>query len=319
MIFPWHTQLWEPLWRLCKDERLPHALLFAGPAGVGKRQFATSFAGAVLCQNPSALGAVCAKCHACCLIQAHSHPDFRVIAPEEEGHAIKIDQIRELSEFIQKTSHQGGYRVVIIQPATAMNTYAANALLKTLEEPTPNTLIILISDQRASLPMTVISRCQQVRFSIPPRDQALAWLNSTLIMDWSPILEVTQEAPLLALEWTEKGIWPLYQNFMRDLSLLSNQESDPLQLAVQWKEANMLWVFDMFFHWLIKLIRLEHLTVDADQLNSLHIPTHISATFLWEFAEYLQRLRVEALGPFNLNQQLLLESLFIRWAQYASR
>jgi len=304
-ILPWHAELWQQLWHLNQENRLPHALLFTGPLGIGKYVLAQAFSQAILCQNPGEYGVICEKCHACHLVQANSHPDLRIIEPEEKGHAIKIDQIRELSEFIQNTSHQGGYRIVIIQPATAMNHYASNALLKTLEEPTPNTLLILISDQRLPLPATIVSRCQSLHMSMPDRDQALRWLKCKGEAQWAAILDATQGAPLLAQDWHAEGVWPLYQNFMRDLIALGKQEVDPLQLAVQWKEVNMLWIFDLFFQWILKLMRNEQ--------------NHLSSTQLWEFVDHLQHLRANVLGPYNLNQQLLLESLFIRWAQYAAR
>jgi len=320
MIYSWQTQEWEQLGRLRKENRLPHALLFTGPAGVGKRALAQIFARLVLCQNSQDVDSACGACHACHLTQAGSHPDFRQVQPEEDGNTIKIDQIRELSEFVQQTSHQGGLRVVLIQPATAMNTASANALLKTLEEPAPNTLLILISDNRSRLPVTILSRCQQVRFSAPPRAMALAWLAAQdASLNWEPILDATRGAPLLALQWQQEGVWSAYQNFMNDLAALTRQEADPFQLAVQWKDANLLWLFDLFFNWLLKLMRLQAAPEQNVNEPAALVAGHIHSHYLLEFADYLQRLRADALVPFNLNQQLMLESLFIRWVQYVSR
>lgn len=322
MMHSWHQELWQQLVRSYRENRLPHALLFSGPAGLGKRQLAEAYAQLVLCKKSQEAAASCGHCHSCQLMSAQSHPDFYLVQPEQEGQAIKIDQIRELSEFIQKTSHQGGYRVVLIQPAEAMNSYAANALLKTLEEPTPNTLIMVISDQKAALLPTIRSRCQLLRFSAPAEKEALAWLtsqNQGPAAYWKPILQATQGAPLLALAWHQQGVWLSYQDFMRDLLALSKQEADPLQLAVQWKDASILWVFDMFFQWLIKLMRVEQQVATEEEIILASLPAPISMLQLLEFADYLQNLRVEASGPYHLNQQLLLESLFIVWSQYATR
>ncbi|HVY53226.1 MAG TPA: DNA polymerase III subunit delta' [Gammaproteobacteria bacterium] len=320
MIFPWQATQWETLSRMHSEKRMPHALLFAGPLGVGKREIAKALAQRVLCEKNTIniTDISCGNCHACHLIAAESHPDLHIVQPEQEGQAIKIDQIRQLAEFIQNTSHQGGYRVVIIQPATAMNAYAANALLKTLEEPSPNTLLILVNDQRIPLPITIVSRCQQIRFAIPETELALSWLqHQDSSVNWSAILEATQGAPLLALEWQNQGVWPQYQNFMQDLFALSQHSADPMELAIQWKEANILWVFDMFFQWLLKLMQVQQ--VRKSETLSLHdIAENIPTSNLLAFASYLQRLRIDALGPYNLNQQLLLETLFIRWAQYVS-
>lgn len=321
MIFSWQQAVWQQLKNLHLNNRLPHALLFTGVVGIGKRQLAEAFAGWVLCQHSLEYDFACGHCQFCQLMKAQSHPDLCLIQPEQESRAIKIDQVRELNEFIQKSSHQGGYRVVVIQPATAMNTYAANALLKTLEEPTANTLIILISDQQTVLPITIVSRCQQFRCVAPSRQEALAWLCSESDQDenfWSPILVATGGAPLLAKTWHQQGVWPLYQNFMRDLAALSKHEADPVHLAVQWKDASLFWVFNMFFQWIIKLISAQQGVSQEDDFMTALLPQDISVVNLLKFADYLQALRIEALGPYNLNQQLLLESLFIRWSQYAA-
>ncbi len=318
MIFSWQTQQWDQLCRLLNEGHLPHALLFMGPPGLGKRTLALEFSRLVLCQNRNG-SAPCSHCHACHLMQADSHPDFRVLQPEQEGQAIKIDSIREIGGFVQQTGHQGGARIVLIQPATAMNHYAANALLKTLEEPAPQTLLILISDQRASLPITLMSRCQKIRFVAPPREQALNWLRSQdQNIQWETILTATEGAPLLARDWQQEGVWPLYQNFMNDLSALARQEANPFDLAVQWKDANLLWIFDLFFQWLLKCLRMREVPDSAESPSTAMPPVSFSSSSLLEFIDFLQRMRAEALGPYNLNQQLMLEALFIRWVQYVS-
>jgi DNA polymerase-3 subunit delta' len=302
---------------LHQENRLPHALAFMGPQGIGKRELAREFAKLVLCQQPEG-NSICGLCHACQLIHANSHPDFWTLSPEEGSQTIKIDQVRLLSEFIQNTSHQGGFRVVIIQPATAMNTNAANALLKTLEEPTPNTLLILISDQKQPLLPTILSRCQQVHMTAPTPQQAQLWLaGQKPEVEWQGILAATHYAPLLAMEWQEQGVWAAYQSFTQDLYALSQGEADPLQLALTWKETNMLWAFDLFFGWLLKLMWAKQLPSDEPSLAE--VADHVSMAYLLEFTDYLQKIRGEVLGPYNLNPQLLLESIFIRWVQYVSR
>lgn len=319
MIFPWQAKQWQQLNRLRTENRLPHALLFSGASGIGKGELAKDFAHLILCQTPTPDHQACGSCHSCHLTKAEAHPDFRHIKPEEEGQAIKIDQVRDLTDFVQQTSHQGGYRVVILEPAEAMNINAANALLKTLEEPSPETVLILVSDQRTTLPATIISRCQQYSFSLPAREESLAWLKAESPgVEWESILDAAQGSPFMALEWHQQGIWAFYQNFFRDLYALSQQEADPLHLAVQWKDTKLLWLFDMFFHWLVRLMRADS-SMQVEQPSSYLLPGHISLLNLLEFSDYLQRLRREALGSYNLNQQLLLESLFIRWSQYAAR
>lgn len=184
-----------------------HALLLHGPAGIGKWQLAVSFAGAALCEHPGAGGAPCGACASCRLVAAGNHPDLRVVVPdalaerrpgqvagdaeaaEETADAqsaakskpsreIKIDQILALAELIGVTTHRGGIRVVVLGPADALNPASANALLKSLEEPPPGTLYLLVTDRIDRCLPTIVSRCALVRIPIPKRASALAWLEA---------------------------------------------------------------------------------------------------------------------------------------------
>lgn len=143
MKYPWQDKQWQQLWQAKQTERLPHGLLLSGLAGTGKLHFALHFTQALLCSQVSAEGDPCNTCHACRLVMTDVHPNVFRVSPEEEGHAIKVDQIRALAEFIQQSSLQGGFRVAIINPAHSMNISAANALLKTLEEPAEGAILIL--------------------------------------------------------------------------------------------------------------------------------------------------------------------------------
>src|SRR3990167_3314227 len=143
------------------QNRLSHAYLLSGIAGLGKTDFARKFAVFLLCEKKSS----CGVCRGCMLMQANNHPDFIWIAPEEKSHTIKIDQIREMSFKLSHTAHSSDYKVVVIAPADAMPVVAANALLKTLEEPSGKTIIFLIDDQKSVLPATILSRCQKIVFS----------------------------------------------------------------------------------------------------------------------------------------------------------
>src|SRR5690349_8252481 len=129
-----HQRQWDLLMRAFQHHRLPHAVLLIGKSGIGKKYFAEQFAQHVLCNKHTA----CGECKSCRLIQADTHPDLIRIGPEESGQMIKIDQIRALIDIANTTSLLGGYRIILIHPASAMNHASANALLKTLEEPTPN-------------------------------------------------------------------------------------------------------------------------------------------------------------------------------------
>ncbi|MBU6190932.1 MAG: DNA polymerase III subunit delta' [Betaproteobacteria bacterium] len=178
---------------LASRDTLHHALLFSGPEGVGKEWLARSLAAALLCDQPREDRTACGQCAACRWLSQDSHPDFRGVRPSadepvaEEGESpstrpakvsrdIRIEQIRGLAGFVEVASHRGGAKVILITPADAMNSAAANALLKTLEEPPPNTYFLLVSSRSSRLPATVRSRCRQVPVPTPPHAEALAWV-----------------------------------------------------------------------------------------------------------------------------------------------
>ncbi|MFO7642692.1 MAG: DNA polymerase III subunit delta', partial [Candidatus Competibacteraceae bacterium] len=162
---PWHEPLWRQFQQSRAAGRLPHALLLAGPAGLGKLAFAKRLARALLCETPDVEGDACGRCRSCRLFQAGSHPDYRMEQPVEEGKAIRIDPIRELCGFLGFTAQYGGYKIALLEPADRLNLNAANSLLKTLEEPPGDCLLLLVTAHPARLPATVRSRCQKVSFA----------------------------------------------------------------------------------------------------------------------------------------------------------
>jgi DNA polymerase III subunit delta' len=151
-------------------DRLAHAYLFLGPEGVGKASVAKALAGALNCAEPGEDGDACGYCPSCKRLLAGTHSDFVVIAPGSKGRnpEILIDQIREFRRHTAYPPVAGGWRVALIKPAEALNDAAANSLLKTLEEPPPQNLIILTAQVEADLFPTVVSRCQKLAFTPLP-------------------------------------------------------------------------------------------------------------------------------------------------------
>lgn len=196
---PWQGEAWARFNQQLSDNSLPHALLLAGTANSGKGRLALALARLLLCQSPSG-GLNCGKCHACELSANGSHGDLRWLQPEEKSRTIKIDQVRDTVSFATKTANFGAHKVVVIAPADAMNINAANALLKSLEEPSPGTFLILACDQLHAVPATIRSRCQIVKLPPPDTEAALEWLDqATGRRDQSEhLLDLAEGMPMLA-------------------------------------------------------------------------------------------------------------------------
>ena len=201
--------------------RLPHALLIYGPRGVGKLALAEGVSQLLLCEGKTK---PCGVCDACRWYRAGNHPDFRRIEPEalaklppadpdevtekrpkQPSIQIKIEQVRELADFLYVRSHRGGMRVALVHPAEDMNENASNALLKGLEEPPAGALFILVSHRPAQLLPTIRSRCVAVPVPIPPRESALAWLKSQNIKDAERWLAYAGGAPLRAVDYAAEA------------------------------------------------------------------------------------------------------------------
>ncbi|WP_322043488.1 DNA polymerase III subunit delta' [Paraburkholderia sp. J67] len=228
MIYPWQSGDWERLQQL--RSHWPHALLLHGQAGIGKLQFAQHLAKGLLCESPQADGQPCGTCPACTWFAQGNHPDYRVVVPEalaglvgpsgaddkddakadkadgEEGKKsrtpskeIKIEQVRALLDFTSVGSHRGGSRVVVLYPAEALNVAAANALLKTLEEPPSSVVFVLVSARIDRLLPTIISRCRQWPMGTPAPQEAQAWLAQQGVADAAALLAEAGGAPLAAL------------------------------------------------------------------------------------------------------------------------
>ena len=177
--------------------RFPHALLIQDAPGGGGAQLALLAAQTLLC---SAGKPPCGHCQSCLRVAAQSHPDLWLVGPEEDSRQIKVDQVRALSETLALTGHGAAGSVAIINPADMLNANSANALLKTLEEPRPGVLLILVTVVAARLPATILSRCLRMRIQLPGTAECAAWLRQQRGEgNWEAVLDVLGNAPLHAL------------------------------------------------------------------------------------------------------------------------
>lgn len=323
-VHPWNLTVWQRL--TYERERLPPALLLHGMPGVGKYALARALAQWLLCLAPTPQGG-CGRCQACAWFAQDAHPDLHLIEPQADGEAekdrrggavIKIGQLREAIEALSLSAHQGGWRVVIIRPAEAMNVAAANALLKTLEEPPPGVLLILVSHHPRRLLSTVRSRCRAVAIPRPAWHQALDWLTAQGVREAEAALREAGGAPLLALEFAETERCLRREGLLLALAEPAQQDWCALAEALQGAVAE---TWGWLTRWVSDLIAcrsgapIRYFPQHASRLQTLALranPLH-----LWALYETLLAAGRHLQHP--LNPQLLLESWLLRYAQIEDR
>ncbi len=313
-LLPWQEEIWRRLVTALDEGRLPHALLIQGPQGVGKDHLARRLAAALLCHAPGA-GGPCGHCDACHRVARQEHPDLAECHPEEGKRIIRVDAVRELIDFLALSAHGARGKVVIFAPAEALNVNAANSLLKTLEEPPADSTMILVSHLPGRLPATIRSRCQRVAVPLPPRLQALKWLQGQGIEgdEAEVALEACGGAPLRAWEHLEQGGEARRREVWEGLRRLASGEADVLELAQDWasQQAPPERILEWWVGWLLQLRRLQHgLEVKhpppgLEDLRSL--PPHR----LHEFADRITQVHRWLEGPVNIRLQLA--DLLYRW------
>lgn len=323
MIYPWQQPQWQHLQQGREQGRLPHALLLTGPEGLGKRHFALQLAHGLLCQQPDPQGEACGQCPRCQLITAGNHPDFFALSPAEGSSVIKIDQIRALIESFSFKSQMGGYKVALIEPAERMNPSAANALLKTLEEPGEATLLILISSTQGRLPATIRSRCQKLAFSSPERALAVEWLRQQGHPQAEVALDLAMGAPLTALAYTDEACMERRQKLFNGLQQVILGQQDPVALAGKWYAEGLQESLTWMTGWVMDMIRLKSSSpMPAAGISHLANPDLRSALqplaerldFTQLFAHLDRLKKAGRLAETQVNSQLLLEDVLIPWA-----
>jgi len=324
MAYPWHAQPFEAL--LARADRLPHALLLRGREGIGNLAFAEALARALLCENRRPDGRACGSCTACKWMEQGSHPDFRRLEPETPAEAVEaeeegtdrkprvqisIDQVRNLTGFINVSSHRGGPKVVLIHPAEALNVNAANALLKGLEEPPPRTYFMLVAHRWHQLLPTIRSRCEQIALASPSREAARAWLEQQGLRDADLALAQAGGAPLLALAADEE-YWRQRQAL---LAAISRPRFDALASAEQLRETAprlvlgwlQKWAFDLVIHKVTGRVRYNPDYIDA-------IGAAAGGLDLLEALRFQrQMVRLQRIVAHPLNARLFLEHLLLEY------
>lgn len=325
-----HSKVWNSL--QARRDRLPHALLLIGQKGLGKFELARGFAASLLCEQPQTDGRACGGCLACNWQAQGNHPDFRLLQPDaladeievEEGkkkpsRQITIDQVRGLDDFLNVGTHRGGLRIVIVNPTEAMNRNTANALLKTLEEPSPGTLFLLVSNEPMRLLPTIRSRCQSVPVAVPPAPLSTQFLAAAGVAEPARWLALAGGSPGLALELAASGQGAWLEAMIERLA--AGRQIDPLASAAELDKAlkdgkgrlQLKQLAEAMQKWLVDLaLAAESLPVRyflARQSTIAKLAAMIPAVRLIHAYRAMIVRRQEAEQP--LNARLFLEGLFL--------
>ena len=345
LLLPWNI---ERAKTLARDlERVPHALLLSGPRGVGKDRFAVWFSQLLLCHGPTSVAVPCGHCRSCQLFMSGTHPDLHVVQPEavykhstsllarygyrypaedksrdsKDSAAIRIDQIRALIAASQTRPQIATRKVLILSPADCMNVNAANSLLKLLEEPPPDSHLLLVADRVARLRATIRSRCTRIDLRIPSGGDALAWLQARgmTTVDAERLLALAGGAPLEALELAEQGFLAQRDQLVTDLDALLSGQGDPLASATRWRQLGAERSLSWLQGWLADLVRIG-VCPDAPASHNPDMASRLQAQKkrldlrqLYNLNDNVAHTR-QMLGG-SLDEQLLLEDMLIRWAE----
>lgn len=319
---PWQVSHWQRLSACIRSDRMPHAVLLTGASGVGKAYFARLLAAALVCHEKDQQGIACGKCKNCRMLEAGTHPDFILIQPEEPGKAIRIDVIREFTRKGSLTSQTGGYKAIILEPADALNTAAANSLLKTLEEPVERTVMILVTSRSGRLPATIRSRCQRYDFPPPNTGIAQKWLEQQeSVKDPGQgrlLLSLASGAPLQALDYARNGTLEERASMIKETRSILKGQLDPVAVALRWSQLDQRNVIQWFSGWLIDIIRLKIASQSADIINIDQrellqvLAREVNSKKVYALLDQLIEAN-RTLGT-QLNTQMQLESLLLDWA-----
>ena len=311
-LYPWLTSLWQQWQTHLDQDRFPNSTLLIAKSGLGADQLVRKFSRAVMCSNYAS--EPCGFCHSCQLMEAQNHPDFHLVVPEKEGKSISVDQIRNCNRLAQESSQLSGYRLIVIEPAEAMTESAANALLKTLENPAANCLFLLVASSASQLLPTVTSRCQQWHIHEPHTDELAGWLSLKTTQN-VPVYtaHLNGYSPLKTLQFVEQDENNNYQTIEQQMIAIARQQGDIVKLAKSLAEdtqqsLNWLW----------------YLLTDAQKVHfRLNVPTtlpgalvlaeSVSYNMLYTQSEALRALIEQFRSHSGLNKELLILDWLIKF------
>lgn len=336
-IYSWQQDIWKRL--IQRSNLSSYALLLKGRQGTGKFAFARNLAAALLCENPIGNDESCGICASCRWLTAGEHPNFYQIEPEalsgmsteasstsstdettktkakkKPSQLIGVDQIRALTDFVNLSAHQQGYKIILIHPAEAMNLAAANALLKKLEEPPSGVIFILVTHRVQQLLPTIRSRCQLITMPAPDVATAKDWLKQQGVDDPSVCLAAASFAPLSALAFNDPEYIAQHDLFLDQISapeklnaieLAEKMQRTDLSMVVSWQQK---WCYDLLSFSTTGKVRYHSSQLIAIQTLAATVNTKALVTYSRSL------LSTQQLSRHPLNARLFLEEMFLRYA-----
>jgi DNA polymerase-3 subunit delta' len=324
---PWLGRSWEEFQKRLADNRLPHALIVNGERGVGKRFWANAVAELLLCDSPKGMEngvpEACKHCKQCELYGAHSHPDVQIYAPEKSK-MVKVNQVRALSAFAVASPKVARRKIAIIDRADQLNLNAANALLKTLEEPVPNVTLLLLQESGRPLLPTIRSRCQVVSLPVPAIPEASNWLEKQVqLLDeqarpapetLAKALMLSGNAPRLALDYVTSDFITLRDSAFERFRLFMKNQIPVAEAAKAFKALGLENSLLLFEGWAADLARLcaGGCAADSEAADMLGFLARVNPG--WRAHELLDKVReARAAGVYNVNPELEAGRLLVEW------
>jgi DNA polymerase-3 subunit delta' len=324
---PWLGRSWTDIQTRLAENRFPHALIINGERGVGKRIWASAVAELLLCDQPAGqegeTPVACGHCKQCELYGAGSHPDVQVYSPEKSK-IIKIGQVRALSAFAVTSPQVAQRKVVIIDRADQLNINAANALLKTLEEPVPNVTLLLLQESGRPLLPTIRSRCQIVTIPVPEALDARAWLETQVqAMDedvrptadiLTKALMLSGNAPRLALDYIAGDFITLRDTAFKGFRQFMKNQMSISGAAKAFKALGLENSLLLFEGWASDLARIcaggDAKDSEASEMLSFLARNNPG----WRAHALLDAIKeARAAGIYNVNPELEAGRLLIEW------
>ncbi|MGV0036349.1 MAG: DNA polymerase III subunit delta' [Candidatus Azotimanducaceae bacterium WSBS_2022_MAG_OTU7] len=314
-LLPWQAASWQRVCNQIADGKMPHGILLAGPPDSGKANFAAGLAAYLLCNGDEK---PCGRCSQCHLVSASTHPDLLEVTLEDSKQ-IRIEQVRDLIHWANQTSQQGGYKTCIINPADKLNIQSANALLKVLEEPPPNTLICLVSDQATRLLPTLRSRCQRIDLGSPSEQEAIVWLQGQMepSADIELLLGIAGGMPLRVLKTIDEDYLKLRQELASHLVPLSQGARSPIQVAALMAKEDAGRVLELLYQLVSDSIALtlsgEKVIKNRDLKETIkQYSIRTSVAHRYQLLDHISVAQGQLKGTSNANGQMLLEGVFVK-------